>query len=94
MLTVAHDCYCKKCSWCDVSPDYIGRYNAATAETLVDRIQAIVAETGQTGVHFVFEAAPPNPTFRQPFFSHGRLPLTRRFGRSAPTPGVDTPTNN
>ncbi|MDD3352996.1 radical SAM protein [Zoogloea sp.] len=58
-LTVAHGCYWKKCSFCDVSLDYIGRYDAASAEVLVDRIQAIVAETGQTGFHFVDEAAPP-----------------------------------
>ena len=58
-LTVAHGCYWKKCSFCDVSLDYISRYDAATAETLVDRVQAIVAETGQTGFHFVDEAAPP-----------------------------------
>jgi uncharacterized protein len=58
-LTVAHGCYWKKCSFCDVSLDYISRYDAATAETLADRIEAIVAETGQTGFHFVDEAAPP-----------------------------------
>jgi hypothetical protein len=58
-LTVAHGCYWKKCSFCDVSLDYIGRYDAASATTLVDRIEAIVAETGQTGFHFVDEAAPP-----------------------------------
>ena len=58
-LTVAHGCYWKKCSFCDVNLDYIGRYDAATATTLVDRIEAIVAETGQTGFHFVDEAAPP-----------------------------------
>jgi hypothetical protein len=58
-LTVAHGCYWKKCSFCDVSLDYISRYDAATAETLVDRIEAIVKETGQTGFHFVDEAAPP-----------------------------------
>jgi hypothetical protein len=58
-LTVAHGCYWKKCSFCDVSLDYISRYDAAGAETLVDRIEAIVAETGQTGFHFVDEAAPP-----------------------------------
>ncbi len=58
-LTVAHGCYWKKCSFCDVSLDYIGRYDAATAETLCDRIETIVAETGQTGFHFVDEAAPP-----------------------------------
>ena len=58
-LTVAHGCYWKKCSFCDVSLDYISRYDAATATTLVDRIEAVVAETGQTGFHFVDEAAPP-----------------------------------
>jgi radical SAM superfamily enzyme YgiQ (UPF0313 family) len=58
-LTVAHGCYWKKCSFCDVSLDYISRFDAATAETLADRIEAIVAETGQTGFHFVDEAAPP-----------------------------------
>ncbi len=58
-LTVAHGCYWKKCSFCDVSLDYISRYEGASAATLVDRIEAIVAETGQTGFHFVDEAAPP-----------------------------------
>ena len=58
-LTVAHGCYWKKCSFCDVGLDYIGRYETATAATLVDRIEKIVAETGQTGFHFVDEAAPP-----------------------------------
>ena len=58
-LTVAHGCYWKKCSFCDVSLDYIGRYDTASAELLVDRIETVVAETGQTGFHFVDEAAPP-----------------------------------
>lgn len=58
-LTVALGCYWKKCSFCDVSLDYISRYDAASATTLVDRIEAIVAETGETGFHFVDEAAPP-----------------------------------
>jgi hypothetical protein len=58
-LTVAHGCYWKKCSFCDVSLDYISRFDAASATTLVDRVQAIVTETGQRGFHFVDEAAPP-----------------------------------
>jgi len=58
-LTVAHGCYWKKCSFCDVSLDYIGRYETASAEVLADRIESIVRETGQTGFHFVDEAAPP-----------------------------------
>ena len=58
-LTVAHGCYWKKCSFCDVGLDYIGRYEGASASVLADRIQSIVEETGQTGFHFVDEAAPP-----------------------------------
>ena len=58
-LTVAHGCYWKKCSFCDVSLDYISRYETASATLLVDRIEQIVKETGQTGFHFVDEAAPP-----------------------------------
>ena len=58
-LTVAHGCYWKKCSFCDVSLDYISRYETASATLLVDRIEEIIAETGQTGFHFVDEAAPP-----------------------------------
>jgi len=58
-LTVAHGCYWKKCSFCDVSLDYISRYETASASLLVDRIEQIIVETGQTGFHFVDEAAPP-----------------------------------
>ncbi len=58
-LTVAQGCYWKKCSFCDVSLDYIARFEATSADVLVNRIEAIVQETGQTGFHFVDEAAPP-----------------------------------
>ena len=58
-LTVARGCYWKKCSFCDVSLDYIARYETASADVTVDRIEALVRETGETGFHFVDEAAPP-----------------------------------
>jgi len=58
-LTVAHGCYWKKCSFCDVNLDYISRYDLATTDVLIDRIESLVRETGQTGFHFVDEAAPP-----------------------------------
>jgi radical SAM superfamily enzyme YgiQ (UPF0313 family) len=58
-LTIAHGCYWKQCAFCDVSLDYIGRYERAPADLLVDRIEALIAETGQSGFHFVDEAAPP-----------------------------------
>ena len=58
-LTVAHGCYWKKCSFCDVGLDYISRYDGVAAATLADRIETVIAETKQTGFHFVDEAAPP-----------------------------------
>jgi radical SAM superfamily enzyme YgiQ (UPF0313 family) len=58
-LTIAHGCYWKQCTFCDVTLDYIARYDRAPADVLVDRIEALIAETGQTGFHFVDEAAPP-----------------------------------
>ncbi|MBM4120378.1 MAG: B12-binding domain-containing radical SAM protein [Nitrospira sp.] len=59
-LTVAHGCYWKQCTFCDVGLDYIGRYEAAPSAILVDRIEALIAETGRRGFHFVDEAAPPH----------------------------------
>lgn len=58
-LTLAHGCYWRKCNFCDVSLDYIRRYDPMNTEALIDRIQTIIQETGQSGFHFVDEAAPP-----------------------------------
>lgn len=58
-LTLAHGCYWNKCSFCDTSLDYIARYDEAHADVLIARMEALIAETGQTGFHFVDEAAPP-----------------------------------
>jgi hypothetical protein len=59
-LTLAHGCYWGKCSFCDVSLDYIGRYEPIDAKILCDRIEEIIAQTNETGFHFVDEAAPPS----------------------------------
>ena len=58
-LTMAHGCYWAKCSFCDVSLDYIKLYEPVTAKLLVDRMQEMIASTGENGFHFVDEAAPP-----------------------------------
>lgn len=58
-LTLAHGCYWGKCTFCDISLDYIRTYEATTATILVDRMETIMAQTGQSGFHFVDEAAPP-----------------------------------
>lgn len=58
-LTLAHGCYWGKCTFCDVSLDYIQRYEPVDATMLCDRIEQLIAETGEIGFHFVDEAAPP-----------------------------------
>lgn len=58
-LTLAHGCYWGKCTFCDISLDYIGRYEPITASILADRIEEIMEQTGNNGFHFVDEAAPP-----------------------------------
>ena len=58
-LTLAHGCYWGKCTFCDISLDYIKRYQPVTAQHLCDQIETIVEQTNETGFHFVDEAAPP-----------------------------------
>jgi radical SAM family protein len=58
-ITLAHGCYWKKCSFCDVSLDYIGRYDRPGEDIVMQRIRALIDETGETGFHLVDEAAPP-----------------------------------
>jgi hypothetical protein len=58
-LTMAHGCYWGKCTFCDISLDYIRLYEPVAAQLLCDRMEEIIAQTGQNGFHFVDEAAPP-----------------------------------
>lgn len=58
-LTMAHGCYWGKCTFCDISLDYIKIYEPISAKILVDRMEEIIASTGENGFHFVDEAAPP-----------------------------------
>lgn len=58
-LTMAHGCYWGKCTFCDISLDYIKIYEPISAKILVDRMEELIESTGETGFHFVDEAAPP-----------------------------------
>lgn len=58
-LTMAHGCYWGKCTFCDISLDYIKIYEPVAANLICDRIEELIESTGQTGFHFVDEAAPP-----------------------------------
>lgn len=58
-LTVAHGCYWKQCTFCDVGLNYIGRYEMTPTNRLIGQIEQLIAETGRREFHFVDEAAPP-----------------------------------
>ncbi|MFA6276715.1 MAG: radical SAM protein [Pedobacter sp.] len=58
-LTMAHGCYWGKCTFCDISLDYIKVYEPVAAKLIVDRIEELSKKTGENGFHFVDEAAPP-----------------------------------
>lgn len=58
-MMMAHGCYWAKCAFCDTTLDYIGRYDAPKASTVVDRMERIASQTGCSGFHFVDEALPP-----------------------------------
>jgi len=59
-LTMAHGCYWGRCTFCDISLDYIKTYQPVAARLLVDRMEEIILQTGENGFHFVDEAAPPS----------------------------------
>ena len=58
-LAMAHGCYWHRCAFCDTSLDYIARYEAPSAATVVDRMERVMQQTGVSGFHFVDEALPP-----------------------------------
>jgi radical SAM superfamily enzyme YgiQ (UPF0313 family) len=58
-MMLAHGCYWGKCTFCDGTLDYIGRYETISIELIVDKMEKLMAQTGQSGFHFVDEAAPP-----------------------------------
>jgi hypothetical protein len=58
-LTMAHGCYWGKCTFCDISLDYIKIYEPIAANLLCDRMEEMITQTGENGFHFVDEAAPP-----------------------------------
>ena len=58
-MMLAHGCYWGKCAFCDGGLDYINRYESASIQLIVDRMETIMRQTRQSGFHFVDEAAPP-----------------------------------
>lgn len=58
-MMMAHGCYWHRCAFCDTNLDYIARFDAPDAATVVNRMESIMRQTGISGFHFVDEALPP-----------------------------------
>ena len=58
-ITLAHGCYWRKCTFCDINLDYIDRYDASGSDFIVDRMNELYKENGIGTFHFVDEACPP-----------------------------------
>ena len=58
-LQLARGCYWHKCAFCDVTLDYIKCFAMPRPAEIVDAMQRLAAETGETGFHFTDEAIPP-----------------------------------
>ncbi len=56
---LAHGCYWHRCSFCDVTLDYIRGYRPVDVAALHAGLMAQAGRAGVRGVHFVDEAAPP-----------------------------------
>lgn len=59
-LAIAHGCYWKKCTFCDITLDYIKTYSPTDTFNFVGIIKEITKETGKNTFHFTDEAAPPS----------------------------------
>lgn len=58
-LQLAHGCYWRRCAFCDTTLDYIARFDPADPDTVLAWMREMTRQTGETGFHFVDEAAPP-----------------------------------
>jgi radical SAM superfamily enzyme YgiQ (UPF0313 family) len=58
-LQLAHGCYWHRCAFCDTTLDYISRFDPAGPDTVLAWMEEMIRQTGETGFHFVDEAAPP-----------------------------------
>lgn len=56
---LAHGCYWHRCSFCDVSLDYIAGYRQVAVKRLYAGLRAQARARGVRGIHLVDEAAPP-----------------------------------
>lgn len=58
-LILAHGCYWRKCTFCDINLQYVGDYQNQAVDRILTKIRQMVDQTGMRYFHFVDEAAPP-----------------------------------
>jgi hypothetical protein len=58
-LVAANGCYWARCSFCDVSLDYVRRFQRLSGAEVADHMVSLARRTGRRGFHFVDEALPP-----------------------------------
>lgn len=58
-VTVSQGCYWRRCSFCDIDLDYVGRYERVAADRVAEWMGRLVQETGRRQFHFVDEALSP-----------------------------------
>jgi hypothetical protein len=61
---LAHGCYWRNCSFCDVTLDYIRSFLPVDPAALFSHLKEQAEKTGVRGVHLVDEAAPPASLIR------------------------------
>jgi hypothetical protein len=82
---LAHGCYWHRCSFCDVSLDYIAGYRQVAVKRLYAGLRAQALARGVRGVHLVDEAAPPRA-----LRDFARENLLAARGGKGEAPGEDT----
>jgi len=87
-VMLAHGCYWHRCSFCDVTLDYIHGFRPVDVAALHAGLTAQADSSGVRGVHFVDEAAPPrslrdfallNRTVDRPLSFWGNIRFERAF---------------
>ncbi len=58
-LILAHGCYWRKCTFCDIHLQYVADYQNQSVDSILTKIRQMVDQTGLCHFHFVDEAAPP-----------------------------------
>ncbi len=69
-LTMAHGCYWGKCTFCDISLDYIKLYEPVAAKLIVDRVEELIASYWRKRISFCRRSSATSIDARSSFGNH------------------------